>query len=144
MPRNDQPVGLAHALACHHDSSARSGLSQRLMGNRCFRDSAFSRRQELQAAKMYGSTNLSSAVCLVVATWLCVWALLGSPSLGAGDGAGAASSPTTIAQLVEPYGYPLEHHRAVTRDGYVLGLFRIPHGADVHANTQVVLLRPIH
>jgi hypothetical protein len=30
--------------------------------------------------------------------------------------------------LVVPHGYPLEQHFVTTRDGYVLRLFRIPHG----------------
>ncbi|KAJ6657784.1 hypothetical protein lerEdw1_001971 [Lerista edwardsae] len=33
-----------------------------------------------------------------------------------------------IKQLIEYWGYPCERHEVVTEDGYVLVLFRIPHG----------------
>lgn len=29
---------------------------------------------------------------------------------------------------MEPYGYPLEAHTVETGDGYLLGVFRMPHG----------------
>ncbi len=35
-----------------------------------------------------------------------------------------------------PYGYPLEQHTVPTRDGYLLGLFRIPHGAGAWNSTD--------
>eukprot|EP00879_Flechtneria_rotunda_P018844 GHRR01019779.1.p2 GENE.GHRR01019779.1~~GHRR01019779.1.p2 ORF type:complete len:246 (+),score=79.21 GHRR01019779.1:214-951(+) len=39
-----------------------------------------------------------------------------------------------MAGLVVPYGYPLEEHFVRTVDGYILRLFRIPHGkADTQA-----------
>ena len=38
--------------------------------------------------------------------------------------------PCRRQDLVEPHGYPLEEHFVATSDGYVLRLFRIPHGAD--------------
>ncbi|KAJ6657782.1 hypothetical protein lerEdw1_001969 [Lerista edwardsae] len=34
----------------------------------------------------------------------------------------------TVEQLIEYWGYPCERHEVVTEDGYVLVLFRIPHG----------------
>lgn len=42
-----------------------------------------------------------------------------------------AFSPTprptlSPAGLITPYGYPMESHAVVTKDGYVLGVFRIP------------------
>lgn len=36
-----------------------------------------------------------------------------------------------MQELVEIAGYPLEEHFVTTGDGYVLGLYRIPHGRDV-------------
>lgn len=38
-----------------------------------------------------------------------------------------------IADLVLPFGYPLEEYTVRTEDGYLLGLFRIPHGRDSEA-----------
>jgi Partial alpha/beta-hydrolase lipase region len=32
------------------------------------------------------------------------------------------------AELVQPYGYPLEAHTVQTEDGYLLGVFRMPRG----------------
>jgi len=40
------------------------------------------------------------------------------------------------ADLVTPYGYPLNQYTVPTRDGYLLGLFRIPHGAGVPNSTD--------
>ena len=34
----------------------------------------------------------------------------------------------TIAELVAGAGFPLEEHFVETKDGYVLGIYRIPHG----------------
>ena len=40
------------------------------------------------------------------------------------------------ADLVTPYGYPLEQYTVPTRDGYLLGLFRISHGAGAANSTD--------
>lgn len=40
----------------------------------------------------------------------------------------AETLPTTMKELVEGAGFPLEEHFVTTDDGYVLGLFRIPYG----------------
>ena len=40
----------------------------------------------------------------------------------------ASISAWWIADLVEPWGYPLEHYTVQTHDGFLLGLFRIPTG----------------
>lgn len=34
---------------------------------------------------------------------------------------------------MQPYGYPLEAHTVETVDGYLLGVFRMPRGADADA-----------
>ena len=44
--------------------------------------------------------------------------------------------PGCCADLVTPYGYPLEQYTVPTRDGYLLGLFRIPHGAGATNSTD--------
>jgi len=33
-----------------------------------------------------------------------------------------------MVELVQTYGYPIEEHFVTTEDGYILGVFRIPHG----------------
>jgi Partial alpha/beta-hydrolase lipase region len=38
------------------------------------------------------------------------------------------SSMPPPAELVQPYGYPLEAHTVQTADGYLLGVFRMPQG----------------
>ncbi|VDN23206.1 unnamed protein product, partial [Cylicostephanus goldi] len=55
------------------------------------------------------------------------------------------TSSMSVPQIVRYWGYPLEEHRVVTCDGYVLTLHRIPHGR-VHnrnppANRPVVFLQ---
>lgn len=37
-------------------------------------------------------------------------------------------APHPLAELVLPKGYPLENHTVQTSDGYILTLYRIPHG----------------
>lgn len=37
------------------------------------------------------------------------------------------------AELVQPYGYPLEAHTVQTADGYLLGVFRMPRGVRADA-----------
>jgi hypothetical protein len=35
-----------------------------------------------------------------------------------------------INQLIESKGYPCEEHKVMTKDGYTLGVFRIPSGRN--------------
>jgi hypothetical protein len=45
---------------------------------------------------------------------------------------------------VIPAGYPLENHKVITRDGYILNMYRIPHGKyrnTEKGNKPVVLLQ---
>jgi len=35
-----------------------------------------------------------------------------------------------ITQMIETKGYPCEEHKVLTQDGYILGVFRIPHGRN--------------
>lgn len=46
-----------------------------------------------------------------------------------------------IVQLVTKRGYPIETHYATTRDGYILTLFRIPHGVRSAAVGNPVILQ---
>jgi len=41
-----------------------------------------------------------------------------------------------MQELVEIAGYPLEEHFVTTEDGYVLGLYRIPHGRNVQTKLR--------
>lgn len=49
----------------------------------------------------------------------------------------AHSTPLPFAaDLVKPYGYPLEEHFVETVDGYILRMFRIPHGRAPQPSQQ--------
>ncbi|KAG1665107.1 hypothetical protein FOA52_007798 [Chlamydomonas sp. UWO 241] len=48
---------------------------------------------------------------------------------------------TAVADLVVPHGYPLEEHFVTTTDGYIMRVFRIPHGVqsggdDTHSSSS--------
>jgi lysosomal acid lipase/cholesteryl ester hydrolase len=38
--------------------------------------------------------------------------------------------PATMAEMVLPFGYPLEEHEVTTEDGYILTMYRIPYGKN--------------
>ncbi|CAF4385975.1 unnamed protein product, partial [Rotaria socialis] len=40
-----------------------------------------------------------------------------------------------ITQLIQSKGYPWEEHKVTTADGYILGVFRIPHGQNASSTT---------
>jgi pimeloyl-ACP methyl ester carboxylesterase len=46
-----------------------------------------------------------------------------------------------ITQLIESKGYPCEEHKVTTKDGYILGVFRIPHGRNSSKLGRPVLLQ---
>ncbi|KAL3285319.1 hypothetical protein HHI36_019428 [Cryptolaemus montrouzieri] len=46
-----------------------------------------------------------------------------------------------IVQLIQKYGYPVEEHEITTEDGYLLTMFRIPHGKQGSGvNSKPILL----
>ena len=46
-----------------------------------------------------------------------------------------------ITQLIQTKGYPCEEHRVFTSDGYILGVFRLPHGRNSTTSGRPVLLQ---
>ncbi|CAF1055025.1 unnamed protein product [Rotaria sordida] len=46
-----------------------------------------------------------------------------------------------ITQLIQSKGYPCEEHKVITNDGYILGVFRIPHGRNSSSTGRPVLLQ---
>jgi pimeloyl-ACP methyl ester carboxylesterase len=40
-----------------------------------------------------------------------------------------------ITQMIQSKGYPYEQHKVITSDGYILGVFRIPHGRNSPSGT---------
>ena len=46
-----------------------------------------------------------------------------------------------ITQIIQSKGYPCEEHKVITRDGYILGVFRIPYGRTSSTRGRPVLLQ---
>jgi Partial alpha/beta-hydrolase lipase region len=46
-----------------------------------------------------------------------------------------------ITQIIQTKGYPCEEHKVITKDGYILGIFRIPHGQNSSIRGRSVLLQ---
>ncbi|CAF0842296.1 unnamed protein product [Adineta ricciae] len=46
-----------------------------------------------------------------------------------------------ITQVIQTKGYPCEEHKVITDDGYILGIFRIPHGRNSSSIGRPVLLQ---
>jgi len=46
-----------------------------------------------------------------------------------------------ITQMIRTKGYPCEEHKVITKDGYILGVFRIPHGRNSSIRGRPVLLQ---
>eukprot|EP00069_Balaena_mysticetus_P014157 bmy_08489T0 len=58
------------------------------------------------------------------------WMLLLGPKYGS-QNEGSSTNPEAnmnISQLLSYWGYPYEKYDVVTKDGYILGIYRIPHG----------------
>ena len=48
-----------------------------------------------------------------------------------------------ITQLIENQGYICEEHNVITHDGYILGVFRIPHGRNSSKQSLAFILADI-
>ena len=80
-----------------------------------------------------GRTLLAASLLLAAASMAS--AARSGPSGESQTWTGASGSPQSDPRAfhikyVEDFGYKCEFHQTTTRDGYVLGLFRIPHGAS--------------
>jgi pimeloyl-ACP methyl ester carboxylesterase len=45
-----------------------------------------------------------------------------------------------ITQIIQTKGYPCEEHKVITKDGYILGIFRMPYGRNSSTRGRPVLL----
>ena len=45
--------------------------------------------------------------------------------------------------MIQYWGYPFENHVVTTRDGYILNLHRIPHGANEKSEYAKSVQRPV-
>ena len=45
--------------------------------------------------------------------------------------------------MIQYWGYPFENHVVTTRDGYILNLHRIPHGANEKSEDAKSVQRPV-
>ena len=45
--------------------------------------------------------------------------------------------------MIQYWGYPFENHVVTTRDGYILNLHRIPHGANEESEDAKSVQRPV-
>lgn len=41
-----------------------------------------------------------------------------------------------VSEMIKYHGYPCEEHEVTTKDGYILGVFRIPSGRNMHNTGQ--------
>eukprot|EP00794_Sanderia_malayensis_P011943 gene11943-13179_t len=48
-----------------------------------------------------------------------------------------------VPQIIKYWGYPAETHEAITKDGYILTLHRIPHGKEHNGKKSTTKQRPV-
>eukprot|EP00877_Chromochloris_zofingiensis_P012454 jgi/Chrzof1/7462/Cz02g24260.t1_LIP1[v5.2] len=77
---------------------------------------------------------------------LCCFARLPPSMVQMGANSLSQTPFAKMSELVLPFGYPLEEHFVTTHDGYILRMFRIPHGVNAsshHAATATAGPKPV-
>lgn len=96
------------------------------MGGRC--SEAAARKGRCVSGQLRSVLLLWAAVLLVVA-----WS-------GQAEGWVDPDVSRNFTQIIEAKGYPCETHHVVTQDGYILTIFRIPHGKNDYSGTRPPVL----
>ena len=97
-------------------------------------DAPMARMKRARTMAAAGRTLLAASLLLAAASSASA-ARSGTQSWTGASGSPQSDPRAFHIKYVEDFGYKCEFHQTTTRDGYVLGLFRIPHGASQNSAT---------